>query len=314
MFWFIGLIPDVAALRDASVGKLKRRIYGVVALGWTGSARAWTHYKIGYLLLAGIATPLVLSVHSIVSFDFAVSLIPGWHTTIFPPYFVAGAVYSGFGMVCTLMLPARKVLKLEHVITPRHIELMTKIMLVTGLIVTYGYVMEHFSAFFSGDKYEYFVFWNRRAGPLRWYFFTMVFCNCVVPNFFWFKLARTNLWVIWVLSILVNIGMWCERFVIIVLSLHRDFLPSSWAMFHATWVDISLYVGTIGLFSTLMLLFLRYLPAVAVSEIRRCASRIEHHNHATHAAKEAALAAAGSAGAAAVPALAHAAPIAGQES
>jgi Ni/Fe-hydrogenase subunit HybB-like protein len=310
LFWFIGLIPDVAALRDASVGKLKRRIYGFVALGWTGSARAWNHYKIGYLLLAGIATPLVLSVHSIVSFDFAVSLIPGWHTTIFPPYFVAGAVYSGFGMVCTLMIPARKVLKIEHVITARHIELMTKIMLLTGLIVTYGYVMEHFSAFFSGDKYEYYVFLNRRAGPLKLYFFTMMFCNCVVPNFWWFKVCRTNLYIVWGLSILVNIGMWCERFVIIVMSLHRDFLPSSWAMFHATWVDVSLYLGTIGLFSTLMLLFVRFLPAVAVSEIKEMHLEIEHANHAVHEAEHRALAAAG---AGAVPAHAHAAPISGQE-
>ncbi len=309
LFWYLGLIPDVASLRDASVGTLRRKIYGVLALGWTGSARAWNHYKIAYLLLAGIATPLVLSVHTIVSFDFAVAVIPGWHTTIFPPYFVAGAVFSGFAMVCTLMLPARKILGIEHVITPRHIELMCKVMLLTGMIVTYGYVMEHFASFYSANPYEYFAFYNRRAGPMNHIFFLMVFCNCITPHLFWTKWGRTNLWAVWVASIFINIGMWCERFVIFVISLHRDFLPSSWVAFHPTWVDISLYVGTICLFLTLMLLFVRFLPAVAVSEIKELRLEMEHAEHAAHEAETATMAAASGG----VPPAAHAAPISGKE-
>jgi molybdopterin-containing oxidoreductase family membrane subunit len=284
LFWFLGLIPDFASLRDASTDSVRRKVYGFLALGWTGSARAWNHYKIAYLLLAGIATPLVLSVHTIVSFDFAVSVIPGWHTTIFPPYFVAGAVFSGFAMVITLMIPMRKFMKLEHVVTMRHLELMTKVILVTGLIVSYGYLMEHFAAWYSGNEFEYFVFANRRGGPYKFIFWLMVTCNVVTPNIFWFQKARSSLVIMWIASIAINIGMWCERFVIIVTSLHRDFLTSSWAMFTPTWVDIALYVGTLCLFCTLLLLFVRFVPAVAVSEVKELALEMNHAAHAEHSA------------------------------
>jgi molybdopterin-containing oxidoreductase family membrane subunit len=312
LFWFLGLIPDLASLRDASVGQWRRRIYGFLALGWTGSARAWNHYKIAYLLLAGIATPLVLSVHTIVSFDFAVSVIPGWHTTIFPPYFVAGAVFSGFAMVITLMVPVRKFMKLEHVVTVRHLELMCKVILVTGLIVSYGYFMEHFAAWYSGNQFEYFVFYNRRGGPYKFIFWLMVTCNVVTPNIFWFKKARTSIAIMWIASIAVNIGMWCERFVIIVTSLHRDFLTSSWSLFTPTWVDISLYAGTICLFSMLILLFVRFLPAVAISEVKELAVEMRHHAaHGDHG-HAGAHAQGGGHAAVGAPAPAHA-PLSGKE-
>ncbi|MBS2024367.1 MAG: polysulfide reductase NrfD [Deltaproteobacteria bacterium] len=279
LYWFLGLIPDLASLRDASTDKTRRMIYGFLALGWRGSARAWNHYKIAYLLLAGIATPLVLSVHSVVSFDFAVSVLPGWHTTVFPPYFVAGAVFSGFAMVLTLMIPARHFMKMEHVITMRHIDAMCKVILVTGMIVSYGYLMEHFFAWYSDNGFEFFVFLNRRSGPYRDIFWVMVFCNCVLPHLFWAKQMRNNLAVIFVASLLINVGMWAERFVIIVTSLHRDFIPSSWAMFHPTFVDIGLYIGTISLFSTLFLLFLRFLPAVAMAEVKELRHEMAHEAH-----------------------------------
>ncbi len=306
LYWFLGLIPDFASLRDASVGKRQRMIYGMLALGWTGSARAWNHYKIAYLILAGIATPLVLSVHTIVSFDFAVSVIPGWHTTIFPPYFVAGAVFSGFAMVITLMIPMRKFMKLEHVVTMRHLELMTKVILVTGMIVSYGYLAEHFAAWYSGNQFEYFVFYNRRNGPYKFIFWLMVTCNVVTPNIFWFAKARTSLAIMWIASIAINVGMWCERFVIIVTSLHRDFLTSSWAIFTPTWVDISLYVGTLSLFGTLLLLFVRYVPAIAVSEVKELAVEM---NHAAQGASDGA----SQHGPHGVPAGVPAAPLSGKE-
>ena len=309
LFWFLGLIPDLASLRDSSVGKTRRLVYGFLALGWTGSARAWNHYKIAYLLLAGIATPLVLSVHTIVSFDFAVSVIPGWHTTIFPPYFVAGAVFSGFAMVITLMVPMRHFMKLEHVVTKRHLELMTKVILVTGMIVSYGYLMEHFAAWYSGNEFEYFVFANRRGGPYKFIFWLMVTCNVVTPNIFWFQRARQSLVVMWIASIAINIGMWCERFVIIVTSLHRDFLTSSWAMFTPSWVDVSLYVGTLCLFSTCILLFVRFMPAVAVSEVKELAVEMKHAAHALGHGAGAASAGHGPLGLAPVPA----APLSGKE-
>jgi len=286
LFWYLGLIPDLASLRDSSTSRWQRRIYGIFSFGWRGSARHWHHYKIAYLLLAGLATPLVLSVHTIVSFDFAVSILPGWHTTIFPPYFVAGAVFSGFAMVVTLLVPARRFMNLKSVVTIRHLEAMCKIMLVTGLIVAYGYAMEHFIAWYSGNKYEYFVFANRRGifvgnekaaagSPYMPIFFLMVFCNCLLPNIFWFRFGRTNVYVMWIASILINVGMWCERFVIVVTSLHRDFLPSSWAIYKPTWVDLTLLSGTICFFGTLFLLFLKFVPAVAVSEVKELRHEIE---------------------------------------
>ncbi|MFL5433236.1 MAG: NrfD/PsrC family molybdoenzyme membrane anchor subunit, partial [Myxococcales bacterium] len=291
LFWYLGLIPDLASLRDSSTGRWQRRIYGIFSFGWRGSARHWHHYKIAYLLLAGIATPLVLSVHTIVSFDFAVSILPGWHTTIFPPYFVAGAVYSGFAMVVTLMVPARRFMNLKSVVTIRHLEAMCKVMLVTGLIVAYGYAMEHFVAWYSNNKFEYFVVANRRGvfvgneraaagSPYMGIFWLMVFCNCVLPNLFWFRFGRTNVYAMWIASILVNVGMWCERFIIVVTSLHRDFLPSSWAVYKPTIVDLTLFAGTICFFGMLFLLFLKFIPAVAVSEVKELRHEIEmEHEH-----------------------------------
>jgi molybdopterin-containing oxidoreductase family membrane subunit len=283
LFWYLGLIPDLASLRDASVGRKRRLVYGMLALGWRGSARHWNHYKIAYLLLAGIATPLVISVHTIVSFDFAVSVLPGWHTTVFPPYFVAGAVFSGFAMVITLIVPARRFMKFKHVVTLRHLEAMNKVILVTGLIVTYGYVMEHFIAWYSGDPFEFFVFLNRRAGPYKTVFWLMVFCNCILPNIYWSKKMRTNIAVMWIASLLINVGMWTERFVIVVTSLHRDFLPSSWAMYLPTWVDISLYAGTICFFGMNFLLFLKFLPAIAITEVKEFNHELRAHEHGTGA-------------------------------
>jgi molybdopterin-containing oxidoreductase family membrane subunit len=282
LFWYLGLIPDLAALRDASASKAKRIAYGVFALGWRGSARHWQHYRIGYLLLAGLSTPLVLSVHSIVSFDFAVSQLPGWHSTIFPPYFVAGAVFSGFAMVMTLMIPARKYLGFEHVVTERHLETMNKVMLVTGMMVSYGYLMEHFIAWYSGSPYERFVFLNRATGPYRWIYYAMIFCNVLVPQTFWWKRARTSIPWMFAAALLINVGMWTERFIIIVTSLHRDYLPSSWGMYFPTWVDWSIFVGTLSFFSLLFLLFLRFVPAVAVTEVKELRHELAHQ--AAHAA------------------------------
>jgi Ni/Fe-hydrogenase subunit HybB-like protein len=276
LFWYLGLIPDLAALRDASRSKAQRIAYGIFALGWRGSARHYQHYRVGYLILAALSTPLVLSVHSIVSFDFAVSQLPGWHTTIFPPYFVAGAVFSGFAMVLTLMIPARKLLGFERVVTERHLENMAKVMLVTGMMVSYGYLMEHFIAWYSGNAYEAFVFSNRANGPYRAIYFTMLFCNVVVPQAFWWRRARTNVAWLWIASILINVGMWTERFIIIVTSLHRDFLPSSWGMYAPTWVDWSIYAGTISFFGLLFLLFLRFVPAVAVTEVKELRHEMAH--------------------------------------
>jgi Ni/Fe-hydrogenase subunit HybB-like protein len=280
LFWYLGLVPDLASLRDSSKSRTKRIVYGIFALGWRGSGRHWSEYKWSYLLLAGLSTPLVLSVHTIVSFDFAVSVIPGWHTTIFPPYFVAGAVFSGFAMVATWMIPARQFLGLKHVVTIKHLENMCKVMLATGMMVTYGYIMEHFIAWYSGNPYEQGQFFKVRwHGPMQGIFLTMVFCNCVVPQIFWFKKARTHVGVIWFASILINVGMWCERFNIVVTSLHRDFLPSSWQNYAPTWVDISLFIGTIGLFSTLFLLFLKFVPAVAITEVKELRHEMEHEAH-----------------------------------
>jgi Ni/Fe-hydrogenase subunit HybB-like protein len=279
LFWYLGLIPDLGALRDGSKSLLQRKIYGIFSLGWRGSGKHWHDWKIAYLIMAGIATPLVLSVHTIVSFDFAVSLIPGWHTTIFPPYFVAGAVFSGFAMVVTWMVPARRFLGLKDVVTMRHLENMNKIILVTGLMVSYGYLMEHFIAWYSASEYEWAIFKNRATGNYAAIYWLMIFCNVVTPHIFWSKRLRTSIPVMWIASIFVNIGMWCERFVIIVTSLHHGFIPATWEMYYPTWVDCGLFAGTIGLFSTLFLLFMRFLPAVAVAEVKELRHELAHAHH-----------------------------------
>ena len=268
LFWFTGLVPDLATIRDRATTKVKQWVFGFLSLGWRGSARHWSHYEVAYLILAGISTPLVLSVHSIVSFDFATSVIPGWHTTIFPPYFVAGAIFSGFACVMTLLLIARWALNLQNLITIKHLENMNKIILVTGSIVGYAYCTEFFIAWYSGGVYERFTFVNRAFGPYAWAAWTMYSCNVFIPQLYWFKSMRTSIPVMFVISITTNIGMWFERFVIIVTSLHRDFLPSSWGYFKPTWVDICTFTGTIGLFLTLFLLFARFLPMIAMSEVK----------------------------------------------
>jgi len=268
VFWFTGLIPDLATLRDRATGKVRKMVYGALSLGWRGSNRHWRHYERAYLILAAISTPLVLSVHSVVSFDFATSVEPGWHTTIFPPYFVAGAVFSGFALVMTLLLVARTTFKMQDLVTMQHLELMNKFMLATSCMVGYAYAMEFFIAWYSGNEYELYAFVNRATGPYWWAYGTMVFCNVVVPQLFWFKRFRTSIPVMFVVSILINIGMWFERFVIIVTSMHRDYLPSAWGYFSPTVVDIGIYVGTIGTFMMLFLLFIRWVPMIAMSEVK----------------------------------------------
>jgi molybdopterin-containing oxidoreductase family membrane subunit len=268
LFWFVGLIPDLATLRDRSQSRVGRIVYGMLAMGWRGSARHWHQYETAYLLLAGLAAPLVVSVHTVVSFDFAVSILPGWHTTIFPPYFVAGAIYSGFAMVLTLAIPIRAIYGLEDFITMRHLQNMAKVMLVTGLIVAYGYMTEAFIAWYSADTYEGFVPINRLTGPYAMAYWSLILCNIVVPQALWFKQVRTHVVALFVISLIVNVGMWLERFVIIVTSLHRDFLPSSWGMYAPTFWDWSTFIGTIGLFLALLFLFLRFLPMISIFEMR----------------------------------------------
>ncbi len=280
LFWYMGLVPDLATLRDRAKTRGKQILYGILALGWRGSHRHWLHYERGYLILAGLSTPLVLSVHTIVSFDFATSVIPGWHTTIFPPYFVAGAVFSGFAMVVTLMVICRKAFGLEHLITLRHLENMNKVILATGSMVGYAYGIEFFIAWYSGNPYERFTFINRAFGPYAWAYWTMVTCNVVSPQLFWFKKIRTSIPAMFAISIVVNIGMWFERFVIIVTSLHRDFLPSSWGYFKPSLVDVTTFMGTFGLFFTLFLLFIRFLPMVAISEVKGIMPASDPHPHA----------------------------------
>ena len=268
LFWFVGLVPDLATLRDRSQSRVGRIVYGMLAMGWRGSARHWHQYDTAYLLLAGLATPLVVSVHTVVSFDFAISILPGWHTTIFPPYFVAGAIYSGFAMVLTLAIPIRAIYGLEDFITMRHLQNMAKVMLVTGLIVAYGYLTEAFIAWYSADKYEGFVPLNRLTGPYAAAYWSLILCNIVIPQALWSRRVRTNVAALFVISIVVNVGMWLERFVIIVTSLHRDYLPSSWGMFAPTFWDWSTFVGTMGLFLALLFLFLRFLPMISIFEMR----------------------------------------------
>ncbi len=271
VFWYVGLIPDLATIRDRSEPGWKRRITAMLSLGWDGSALTWHRYETVYLLLAGLATPLVFSVHTIVSMDFATAVIPGWHTTIFPPYFVAGAIFSGLAMVLTLMLIARKVMHLEDYVTPKHIERMSQLMLSMGCIVGLAYGTEFFMASYSGNPYEQFVFKNRAFGPLSWAYWTMVSCNVLIPQLLWFKKVRTTLPLVFVIAILVNVGMWFERFVIIVTSLHRDFLPSSWAHYIPTSIEIATLIGSFGLFFTCFLLFCRIAPAIAIAEVKGAA-------------------------------------------
>ena len=268
MFWFVRLIPDFATLRDRSRSKPFQLIYGLLAMGWRGSARHWHRYEMAYLLLAGLATPLVLSVHTIVSFDFAVGVIPGWHATIFPPYFVAGAIYAGFAMVLTLAIPLRAVFGLQDFITLRHLQNMGKVMLATGLIVVYGYMMEFFFAWYSGNHFEQFTFLNRLTGPYRFHWYGLIFCNAVAPQLLWLRRVRTSPFCLFVISLIVSVGMWLERFIIVITSLHRDFLPSSWGMYRGTIWDWGTYVGTIGLFLSLLFLFIRFLPMISIFEMR----------------------------------------------
>ena len=268
VFWYIGLIPDFATIRDRATNKISKAIYGALSFGWDGAAKTWSRYETVALILAGLATPLVLSVHTIVSFDFATSVIPGWHTTIFPPYFVAGAIFSGFAMVLTLLLITRKVYKLEDYITIQHIELMNIIIIITGSIVGIAYITELFIAWYSGVEAEQYAFLNRVSGPYWWAYASMMTCNVISPQLFWFKKIRTNLAATFVLSIVVNIGMWFERFVIIVTSLHRDFLPSSWAMFYPTIYDMGMYLFSIGFFFTAFLLFAKFFPVINIAEVK----------------------------------------------
>jgi len=275
VFWYVGLLPDFAALRDAAPGAKRRIAYGILALGWRGSARHLRHYRVIYGLLAGIATPLVLSVHSIVSTDFAITLVPGWHSTIFPPFFVAGAIFSGFAMVLTLLVPARRVFKLENVVTPRHIDALAKMMLVTAWIVIYSYVIEDFIAWYSGSEVEIYQFFVARPRAANaGVFWAQQVCNILVPQLLWFKRVRQSTVVLWIIALLVNVGMWSERFVIIVLSLQRDFLPSAWRDYAPTWVDWSLFAGTFGFFLLLFLAFLRLVPFIPVAEVKELAHEL----------------------------------------
>jgi Ni/Fe-hydrogenase subunit HybB-like protein len=268
LFWFVGLIPDLATLRDRTQNRFARIAYGMLAMGWRGSARHWHNYESAYLMLAGLATPLVVSVHSVVSFDFAVGIIPGWHSTIFPPYFVAGAIFSGFAMVLTLAIPLRALFGLQDFITDRHLQNMAKVMLATGLIVGYGYFIEIFMAWYGDNKFDMYMTVNRMLGPYAFQFWSLIACNVVVPQILWIKRARRSPAMLFVIAIVVNIGMWLERYVIIVTSLHRDFLPSSWGMYSGTIWDYSTFVGTIGLFLALMFLFIRFLPMISIFEMR----------------------------------------------
>jgi molybdopterin-containing oxidoreductase family membrane subunit len=290
LFWYVGLIPDVATLRDRSTSTVGRVVYGILSMGWRGSATHWHRYETAYLLLAGLATPLVVSVHTVVSFDFAVAVVPGWHTTIFPPYFVAGAIYSGFAMVLTLAIPIRAIYGLQDFITMKHLDNMAKVMLATGLMVAYGYAMEAFMAWYSNNTYEKFLMMNRFFGPYMVQYWLLIACNIAIPQLMWFRAVRRNVPLLFVISLVVNLGMWLERYVIIVVSLHRDFLPSSWGMYAGTVWDWATYLGTLGLFLALLFLFIRFLPMISIFEMRTLLP--EAHGHAgaehggTHAAGE----------------------------
>jgi Ni/Fe-hydrogenase subunit HybB-like protein len=282
LFWYVGLIPDLATMRDKAKSIFVKRIFGIVALGWRGSAMHWQRYETASLLLAGLATPLVVSVHTVVSFDFAVSVIPGWHATIFPPYFVAGAIYSGFAMVLTLVIPIRAYYGLEGFITLRHIQNMAKIMLATGLIVVYGYSVEAFMAWYSATPVEGFMIANRVTGPYWWAYASLIFCNGVVPQTLWFKRVRMNVPLLFVIALIVNVGMWLERYVIVVTSLNRDFLPSAWGMYAGTMWDWMTYVGTLGLFAWLLFLFIRFVPMISIFEMRTIVPEATVDEHGAH--------------------------------
>jgi len=279
MFWYVGLIPDMATLRDRAKGRVSQIVFGFLAMGWRGSAKHWFRYEQAYLLLAGLATPLVVSVHTVVSFDFAVAILPGWHTTIFPPYFVAGAIFSGFAMVLTLSIPIRAVYGLQDFITLRHLDNMAKIILATGMLVVYGYAMEGFMAWYSGNEFEQYVALNRLIGPYAPIYWMLLACNFLGPQLFWFKRFRQSVPVLFVVSIIVNVGMWTERFIIVVTSLHRDFLPSSWDMYYPTFWDWSTFIGTIGLFLCLLFLFVRFLPMISIFEMRALQSEVQGKEH-----------------------------------
>jgi len=269
LFWFVGLLPDLATFRDRAKNRATKIIYGVLAMGWRGSAIHWQRHEMASLLLAGLATPLVLSVHTVVSFDFSFGIVPGWHSTIFPPYFVAGAIYAGFAMVLTLAIPLRKLFGLEDFITMRHLNNMGKVMLAAGLIVGYGYVMEVFMAYYSGNQYERYMTLNRMFGPYGAIYWCLIVCNIITPQFLWFRKVRASVGSLFAIAMVVNVGMWLERFVIVVTSLHRDFLPSSWGMYYPTRWDWATYIGTIGLFLTLFFLFIRFLPLISIFEVRQ---------------------------------------------
>jgi molybdopterin-containing oxidoreductase family membrane subunit len=275
MFWFVGLIPDLATLRDRAQGWLPRKIYGMLAMGWRGSAAHWHRYEAAYLLLAGLSTPLVLSVHTVVSFDFTIGITPGWHATIFPPYFVAGAIYAGFAMVLVLAIPLRAVFGLQDFITERHLRNMSKILLATGLIVVYGYLMEIFFSWYSGNPYEEYMMTNRMTGPYAPMYWALILCNGLIPQILWSRKARGHVPTLFFVALVVSVGMWLERFIIVVTSLHRDFLPSSWDMYTPTFWDWSTYIGTIGLFLTLLFLFVRFLPMISIFEMRTIVPRKE---------------------------------------
>jgi Ni/Fe-hydrogenase subunit HybB-like protein len=278
LFWFVGLLPDLATLRDRAKQRWQQVIFGMLSMGWRGSARHWHRYQVAYLLLAGLATPLVLSVHTVVSFDFAVGIVPGWHTTIFPPYFVAGAIYSGFAMVLTLAIPMRKAYGMEGFITLRHLEQMAKVMLATGLIVAYGYFIEFFMAYYSGNKFDVFLATQRLHGPYAPFYYALILCNILTPQLLWFKKVRRNIPALFVMSLIINLGMWLERFVIVVISLTRDFMPSAWGRYSPTVWDYATFVGTLGLFTMLIFLFVRGLPAIAISEMRELVHQESHGN------------------------------------
>jgi len=282
VFWYVGLIPDLATMRDKAKSLVVKRIYGLFALGWRGSAMHWQRYETASLLLAGLSTPLVVSVHTVVSFDFAVSLVPGWHATIFPPYFVAGAIYSGFAMVLTLVIPIRAFYGLEDFITLRHIQNMAKVMLATGLIVLYGYSVEAFMAWYSASPPERFMIANRVTGPYWWAYASLIFCNGFVPQTLWFKRVRTNIWLLFFIALLVNTGMWLERYVIVVTSLTRDYLPSAWGMYSGTVWDWATWLGTVGLFVWLVFLFVRFVPMISIFEMRTIVPDATAKGQATH--------------------------------
>ncbi len=275
LFWYVGLVPDFATLRDRTRNRFAKLVYGFLSMGWRGSARHWFRYETAYLLLAGLATPLVVSVHTVVSFDFAMGIVPGWHATIFPPYFVAGAIYAGFAMVLTLSIPLRKFYGLEDFITMRHLQNMAKVMLATGLIVAYGYMMEAFTAWYSGNEFEEFMILNRMTGPYAPVYWSLIFCNLITPQFLWLKKVQNSVGALFIIALIVNVGMWLERFVIVVTSLHRDFLPSSWGMYSGTIWDWATFIGTIGLFLSLLFIFVRLVPAISIFEMRTLVTESE---------------------------------------